>query len=320
MTVAREVEPLRVESIAQIHHMLGLPPPAHPHLAVIAASWQEPARVTVPLAGRPIVSDLYVISLKRGDECRLERGRQVFDGQAGSVAFLAPGQTLRPLDASNAQPDGQGWTLAFHPQLLAGHPLATAIQQYRFFAYATEEALHLLEPEREALTSVVRQVEREVAAVPDAFSQEVITAQLLLLLTYLQRAYARQFQLRATAAASVARRLADHLGGVLAGSPREPPSVQSCAHALGYSPDYLSDLLRAETGTGTREHIQDALMQAAKARLLLAGASSSQVAYTLGFRHPQHFARLFRQKTGQSPSAWRRTQLGWPRPSKRAGH
>jgi len=82
--------------------------------------------------------------------------------------------------------------------------------------------------------------------------------------------------------------------------------VGACARALGYSPDYLSDLLRTETGASTREHIHRAVIEAAKARLL--SATVSEVAYALGFEHPQHLARLFRQKTGHTPGQWRAQQ------------
>jgi AraC family transcriptional regulator, transcriptional activator of pobA len=33
--------------------------------------------------------------------------------------------------------------------------------------------------------------------------------------------------------------------------------------------------------------------------------SVSQVAYEVGFKYPQHFTRLFKQKVGQSPNEYR---------------
>ena len=302
-----------MESIAQIHAILGLPEPAHPHLAVIAASWQEPLRITMPVVGRVIESALYVVSLKRGDECHVEFGRQVCDGQAGTLVFLAPGQTLRPLEGKgDPSHQGDGWTLVFHPELLRGSLLSTVMHQYRFFGYAAREALHLTSAESEVLTGVVRRLEQEASVAPDAFAGEVLTARLQVLFGYCQRSYARQFQVRATSSESIAAQLDRHLDEWLASAGQQArglPTVQSCARALGYSADYLSDLLRAETGQSARAHIQRALIEAAKARLLSPATRSSEVAYALGFEHPQHFTRLFRQKTGCSPSEWRRARL-----------
>ncbi|WP_441291945.1 helix-turn-helix domain-containing protein [Sorangium sp. KYC3313] len=224
---------LRLGSIEQIHGLIGRPPPAHPLVSVIAASWQEPLRIEIPIIGRPIESGLYVISLKRGDECHAEFGRQVHDGQAGIIVFASPGQVITPIGGeSELAHEGEGWTVVFHPDVLRDTPLSDAMHQYRFFGYATHEALHLTRPERETFTGLVRQLERESSVPPDAFAPDVLSAQLQLLFTYCQRAYARQLEVRARAA--------------------------------------------------------------------------SAVAYALGFEHPQHFSKLFRQKTGQSPGEWRR--------------
>jgi len=311
----KPLPPLRLESIAQIHSILGRPAPAHQSLSVIAATWQPPMpALSIPIIGRRVESALYVVSLKRGDECHAEFGRQRCDGQAGTLAFLAPGQSLIPLGETGGESKrGDAWTLVFHPELLSGTHLADSMHQYRFFGYAAREALHLTEEESELFTSLVRRLEHEASRAPDAFAQEVATAHLRLLFSYCQRSYARQFEVRERKGASVAEKLDRHLDRWFASSSREArrlPTVGSCARALGYSPDYLSDLLRSETGQSARVHIQGALIEAAKARLLAADSRSRDVAYALGFEHPQHFTRLFRQKTGHSPGEWKRANAG----------
>ena len=249
------------------------------------------------------------MSLKRGDECHAEFGRQVHDGQAGTIVFLSPGQSIRPLDGkSELAHEEEAWTLAFHPDLLRGRPLADVMHRYRFFAYAAREGLHLEDAERQQLTGIVRRVEEEAGSPHDGFTEDILTAHLQLLLSSCQRAYARQFETRGQATGRVAQRLDRYLDEYYAGEGKAKgvPTVRACARALGYSPDYLSDLLRTETGTSTREHIHRAVIEAAKARLL--SATSSEVAYALGFEHPQHLARLFRQKTGHTPGQWRAQQ------------
>lgn len=301
---------LRLESIAQVHSLIGRAPPPHPLVSIIAATWQPPLSIEIPIIGRAIESGLYVVSLKRGDECHAEFGRQVHDGQSGSVVFVSPGQVITPIGGqSEDADDGDGWSVVFHPDLLRDSALAPLMHRYRFFAYATREALHLDRAERDTLTRIVRQIDLEASAAPDPFAGELLTAQLQLLFTHCQRAYARQFEVRARAGGAIADRLERHLDAHFAtGSPPSGgvPSVSSCARALGYSPDYLSDLLRAQTGESAREHIHRAVIEAAKARLLASSASASEVAYALGFEHPQHFSRLFKQKTGQSPGEWRK--------------
>ncbi|MGC4118551.1 MAG: helix-turn-helix transcriptional regulator [Myxococcales bacterium] len=302
--------PITISSISQIHGLLGREAPPNPLVSVIAASWQGPHRVAIPVANRRIQSELYAVSLKRGDECQLAFGRQVFDGQAGTIVFLAPGQAVTPLEATDRiAPIGDGWTLVFHPDLICGSALASVIKQYGFFSYAADEALHLADDEQQTLTELVKQIEREAATTPDAYSSDVLAAHLQLLFGYCQRFYARQFRTRARVQGGVLERVQKHLDEYLASArPRDEglPTVATCAKALGYSPDYLTDLLREETGESTREHIHRAIITAAKTRLASTSDSVSQVAYSLGFEHPQHFAKLFKQKTGSSPSEWRR--------------
>lgn len=303
---------LQLESIAQIHGFIGRPAPAHPLISVIAASWQAPLRLNIPIIGRAIESGLYVVSLKRGDECHAEFGRQVHDGQAGSIVFASPGQIITPIgEQSGPSEAGDCWSVVFHPELLRGSPLAEAMPLYRFFGYAMREALHLAVDERVQLTTIVRQLDLECSVAPDDFAAEVLTAQLQLLFTYCQRSYARQFEQRARASGPVAERLQRHLHLHFASTTRATglPSVSSCARALGYSPDYLSDLLRAETGMNARDNIHLIVVEAAKARLASSSASASAVAYALGFERPQHFSKLFRSKTGKSPTEWRRARL-----------
>jgi len=304
--------PFSIESVAQVHALVGRAPPPHPLVSVIAASWQPPLDITIPVVGRAITTGLYVISLKSGDECHAEFGRQLHDGAAGVVVFASPGQTITPTGGKTA-PDraGDGWSVIFHPDLLRESPVAAAMHRFRFFGYAEREALHLTEPEQKQLTQVVRQLEHEASSPPDAFAQDALTAQLQLLFSWCQRGYARQFAVRTREGGAVAAKLDRHLDGCFASAGRAGeavPTVRSCARALGYSPDYLSDLLRAETGKSARDHIHHAIVEAAKARLLSSEATVSEVAHALGFEHPQHFSKLFARRTGQSPGEWRRRQ------------
>jgi len=43
----------------------------------------------------------------------------------------------------------------------------------------------------------------------------------------------------------------------------------------------------------------------AKERMFDSGKSVSQIAYELGFKYPQHFTRLFKQRVGMTPNEYR---------------
>ncbi|RZL99027.1 MAG: AraC family transcriptional regulator, partial [Pedobacter sp.] len=83
------------------------------------------------------------------------------------------------------------------------------------------------------------------------------------------------------------------------------PTVQLVAEALNTSPNYLSGLLKNITGLNTQQHIHNKLIDIAKEKLSTTDLSVSEIAYELGFEHPQSFNKLFKAKTSLSPLAFR---------------
>ena len=83
------------------------------------------------------------------------------------------------------------------------------------------------------------------------------------------------------------------------------PTIKYLSDHCNLSPNYLSDLLSKETGRSALDHINDAIIEKAKSILLTTDDSISGVAYSLGFNYPHYFSRLFKQKTGKSPTEYR---------------
>jgi AraC-like DNA-binding protein len=83
------------------------------------------------------------------------------------------------------------------------------------------------------------------------------------------------------------------------------PPVGYFSEKLNLSANYLSDLLQKATGKSTLEHIHLELVGRAKELLWGTESSISEIAYELGFEHPSHFTKIFKAKTGKSPSEYR---------------
>jgi len=83
------------------------------------------------------------------------------------------------------------------------------------------------------------------------------------------------------------------------------PTVQFFAEKLNLSSNYLSDMLRVLTGQSTQQHIHNKLIEKAKEALSTTNLSVSEIAYQLGFEHPQSFSKLFKLKTNVSPLEYR---------------
>jgi AraC family transcriptional activator of pobA len=66
-------------------------------------------------------------------------------------------------------------------------------------------------------------------------------------------------------------------------------------------------MLRSLTGQNAQQHVHNSLIEKAKEKLSSTSLSVSEVAYALGFDHPQSFNKLFKTKTNLSPLSFRRS-------------
>ena len=302
-----ENAPLRYTSLSEAHRALGLPPPLHPLISLM-----RDARPPRPEGGspQPHVLSFYKVSFWPRQNRTLRYGQGYYDFEAGGLLFAAPGQVLGGTPPEAEEDACAHVTLLIHPDFLASYPLAKRIREYGFFTYSANEALHVSEPEREVLLALFRTMEVELGSRLDEFSQDVVIAQLDLLLTYANRFYKRQFLTRKAVHHDLLQRLEATLAACFSPG-RLPeqgiPTVQYLAEQLHVSPSYLSDMLRTLTGQNAQQHIHNKLIERAKEQLSTTSLSVSEVAYALGFGHSQSFSRFFKTKTAVSPLAFRRS-------------
>ena len=285
-----------------------MPPPEHPLISVVdyaqvaAAPKHNPAQSTV--------ADYYSIAVKRGLPRKMRYGQQEYDFDEGVMYFLAPRQVLQAGSATAIHSQPSGWILLIHPNFLWNTPLAKTIKRYDFFYYSVNEALFLSEKEETILNNIIENIGQEYHSNIDKFSQNIIISQIETLLNYAERFYQRQFITRKIASHKILDRLeailvayfnSDHL------ITKGLPTVQYVAEALNVSPNYLSGLLKTLTGQSTQQHIHEKLIEKAKEKLSTTELSVSEIAYELGFEHPQSFNKLFKTKTNISPLQFRQS-------------
>ena len=295
--------PLRFNSLAEAHHALGLPPPQHPLISLLDATAHP---VQVAETHGPHVLSFYKIALKTGAG-QLAYGQGQYDFTEGSLLLAAPNQLLGSAHETGCQ---GGPVLLVHPDFLLGYPLAKTIKQHGFFSYATNEALHLADKEKATLLALFGNMEEELSSRLDELSQEVLLAQLDLLLTYAQRFYQRQFLTRRPANRLLLQQIDELLDAYF--EAQQPlvqglPTVHYLAAQVNLSPSYLSDMLRSLTGQNAQQHIHHQLIERAKERLAITSLSVGEIAYELGFEHAQSFSQLFKAKTNTTPLAFRRS-------------
>ncbi|QEC43791.1 helix-turn-helix domain-containing protein [Pseudobacter ginsenosidimutans] len=297
----------RIKTITGFHQLRGLPKPEHPLISIVDYS---SIKRSADISEVNWVLDFYMISVKKGLQAKIKYGQQEYDFDEGVMFFMAPNQVFRievePVQTSKRS----GWMLLIHPDFLWNSALAKHIGQFEFFDYAVNEALFLSDKEEKTLNGVLQHIKEEYHSNIDRFSQNIIVSHLEVLLNYSERYYNRQFITRKIANHTILTRMEAVLNDWFGKEDlltKGLPTVQDLSAALNVSPKYLSSLLKVLTGQTAQQHIHDKLIGKAKEKLSTTDLSVSEIAYELGFEHPQSFSKFFKLKTKLSPQEFRKS-------------
>jgi len=302
-------QPVRIKTISEFHKFRGLPKPQHPLVSLIDYGMINHQVDQNELSW---ILDFYSISIKRTFGSKIKYGQQQYDFDEGMMFFMAPGQvfsvTIDP--DKNKREKHAGWILLIHPDFLWNTSLAKNIKAYDFFDYSVNEALFVSEKEEIIIQQITENIEREYHSNIDKFSQNIIISQIETLLNYAERFYQRQFITRKISNHKILDALEELLNNYFNDEnliTEGLPSVHFVAEKLNVSPSYLTGLLKILTGQSTQQHIHEKLIEKAKEKLSTSNLSVSEIAYELGFEHPQSFSKLFKSKTTISPLEFRQS-------------
>ncbi|RAJ00436.1 AraC-like DNA-binding protein [Chitinophaga skermanii] len=295
--------PLRISSISELHTILQLPPPVHPLISLA-----DNTKIATDIAelDRPFFLNFYKISYKYSSTGRMGYGQGYYDFNEGGMMFTSPNQLI----ATDNGAEYYGTTLLFHPDFIRHYPLDRTIKKYGFFSYETNEALHLSEKEKKVILGLFDNIADELNTSIDEISQDVLVSYLEVLLNYSNRFYKRQFITRKVVNHDILARVEHLLNDYFndhTSLRNGIPTVEYLAKEVNLSPRYLSDMLRAVTGQNTQHLIHEKLVELAKEKLASTNLSVGEIAYELGFEHPQSFSKFFKTKTQVSPLAFRQT-------------
>ena len=295
-------EILKLNKIADGNALVGKET-LHPLVSVIDFSKYNPMKNSRMNIG------FYGVFLKDVKDVEMLYGRHYYDYQEGTIIFVAPGQVVgfsHRTEGDYFQPNG--WALLFHPDLIHGTSLGKHIKEYNFFSYEVHEALHLSEQEKQIILDCFAKIEIELKRCIDKHSKTLIVSNIELFLNYCIRFYDRQFILREHVNKDILDRFDSLLDDYLQSDKAQMlglPSVSYCAEQLNLSANYFGDLIKKETGKSAQDYVQTKLIDIAKEKIFDTSKSVSEIAYELGFKYPQHFTRLFKQKVGNTPNEYR---------------
>jgi AraC-like DNA-binding protein len=293
--------PIVFKSISALIRWMGLPKPLHPLVALVQYDTDEIIREN---AGRSFLIDFYKISFKQEFSGQIKYGQGYYDFEEGGLAFLAPNQLVT---MSGDETCYDGYTLYFHADLIRNYQLGKNIDQYGFFGYGVKEALFLADKEKKVIAALFESIAAELDNNTDAFSQDVLVSQIELLLNYSNRFYNRQFLTRKAIHHDLITEMDNYLAARFANQQGGIPTVLEVAAHLHVSSRYLTDMLKSLTGQSAQQHIHDRLIEKAKLTLSTTRLTIAEIAYQMGFEHPQSFNKLFKRYTDLSPNVFRKS-------------
>lgn len=294
---------VKIESISELYQMMYEEKPLHPLVGVIDLT----QRGVKDYNEMRVSLGFYSIVFKNICTGAMRYGRNYYDFQEGTLFFTAPNQAII-MEGLEDSEDFYGWALVFHPDLIRGTSLNSKMKDYSFFSYEMFEALHLSNKEEARLNGIIQEIKEELKQNIDKHSKTLIVSSIELLLNYSNRFYDRQFITRTNNNKDVIIKFEELLSSYFESEDVRNlgfPSIKYFAEKLNFSANYLSDLLKKETGQNGSQHIQYRALELAKEMLLSSSKSVSEIAYDLGFEYPQYFSRIFKKNIGITPKQFR---------------
>lgn len=299
------MEHIRVENIEQFNHYFHQPT-YHPQVSVARLqdadlSLFEPTDFCMYCV---VLMEVDFGELVLHDTCMRYRGGTMFTMKPGDVVSMNLDSRVKP----------HGWMLAFRPEQLNGTGLGRDFYMFNFFEYKVAEALELFDSERRVIINCFNNIYTELQAPDDELTSHMLRLGIGQLLTCCRRFYDRQFDTKNLHSSDLGKRLDKMVDEYLSEGSNKlrtqgPPTVAWCAEQFHLTPSYFGDVVRREMGITPQAFLQTKLIDRAKSLLASQELTINEIAEELGFNYPNHFARLFRQKTGMSPSAFRKQLL-----------
>lgn len=273
-------------------------PQLHPLVSVIHYDEVSPIHTSLNQYG------VYGLFIQKNFPKNLTYGMKMFDAADGSIIAVEPGQ-IGGKEDNGEEHYISGWVLLFSPELLRGTDLEAKMKDYPFFSYFAIETLKMEPSEWGRITQFLTQLRHELQENEDSSSlRDVILGYIRLILEYCQRIYRRQLTKEDNTSLDILKRFHRLLREYyLDGRQMDlgVPSVQYFAEKLVYSPRYLGDVIHKASGGTAIGYIHSFVIEQGK-NLLMNGYNVNETAHMLGFEFPHHFTRLFKKKTGITPS------------------
>lgn len=223
---------------------------------------------------------------------RLEVAGRTFELQAGD-AFLVPAETVAYYEADGEEPWHYAWI----------NFLGITSRQYLLELMEAADETYVLRglPVQKYYATIQEVLPLDASSISDYLLANSLTLYILS-----QLFYDTGFDHSSVHKGSVAEEVKLYLDV----NYYEPLQIQQVAWQFGVHPNYLTRIFRAAYGVGPKEYLTQLKLKKAETLLATTSYPVTVVADSLGFEDGFAFSRLFKRKTGFSPTAFRQRAEG----------
>lgn len=217
------------------------------------------------------------------------------------IHFLRPGQ----VHVIRRGKEYQGYLLVFSEEffnlnfqnieVIPGYPLITQLEN--------GPILNLRQEQYDDFFQLILNIKKELAN-RDEESDKIIVSFLKIFFLKLRQNFSKLVKTKNETSSSM-RALVYRFNQLIEENYTQIHHVKEYAEVLGESPMNLNRAIKSVTGKTASEIIIERLILEAKRLLIYSDLSNKEVAYKLNYEDPSYFARIFRRKTGLTPSAFR---------------
>lgn len=261
-----------------------------------------------PLTSPLFRTNYYSFLLIEKGKGRYTIDNQQFDLGPYSFYFTNPGH----LKSFAIEALLEGYMLTFSENFVKQHFSGEFFNLYPFLIHETSPVMQLDAAIYVELSVIFEQMLREYSG-RALYKNAILTKYLAILLyktkelLWTHQAIGRaQPQHRAAGLVSAfKKRLNDNFSKLATGQAEKIGSVKEFAEHLNVHPNYLTNVIKTETGKPASEWIRERTLAEAQSLLNNTTLSISEITFRLGFSDTTHFAKFFKKHAGASPSTFR---------------
>ena len=259
-----------------------------------------------PMSSPLFRTNYYSFLLIQKGKGRYTIDNRSFELRPGSFYFTNPGH----LKSFSFEELMGGYLLTFSEQFVKQHYTGDFYTLFPFLIHESMPVMRLDAAIVDELSVIFEQMLREYHS-NAMFKKAVLTKQLAILLyktkelLLTHKAISGVQNRGASIAGEFKKLLNDNFKELATGNAGKVRSVKEFAEILNVHPNYLSNVIKDETGKPASEWIRERTLAEAQSLLNNTVLSVSEITFRLGFADTAHFAKFFKKRARVSPSAYR---------------